>query len=46
MFQFRNEMAMVTRNGIWVTAIVKTRAGSRGPRRLHRLLAVRATGGP
>src|SRR5689334_12690643 len=38
MFQFSRETAMVTRNGIWVTMIVKTSAGSRGSRRVHRSL--------
>src|SRR3712207_1554891 len=36
-FQLRNEIAIVNRNGIWVTMIVKMSAGSRGPRRRHLL---------
>src|SRR4051794_11389230 len=38
MFQFSVEIAIVSRNGIWVTKIVKISAGSRGPRRRHRSL--------
>ncbi len=45
MFQFRVEMARVSRNGICVTMMVKISAGSSGPRRDHRSLAERCAGG-
>src|SRR5690348_7562750 len=38
-FQLRVEIPMVTRNGIWVTTMVNTSAGSSGRRRRHRSAA-------
>src|SRR3954463_12768392 len=38
MFQLSVEIAIVSRNGIWVTMTVKISAGNSGPRRRHRSL--------
>src|SRR4051794_41871539 len=45
MFQLSVEIAIVSRNGIWVTMTVKISAGNSGPRRRHRSLCDMVLGG-
>src|SRR3954451_6240593 len=45
MFQLSVEIAIVSRNGIWLTMTVKISAGNSGPRRRHRSLCDMVLGG-